>query len=269
MTRSHSTKQTLCALLATGCLVSTAPAFATISGVDTELNGDFNLSPLSYGSSGTLYLSALLYVGDFASALQPKDQVLGSGLSYDYNVSGLGTNVVDIVYTISNTNPGTEDFDAFNDLRFMINAQVDGSNTFMDNVALNWPVASVPGDPDNYQVEVFDLFDDLKSKMQSAGQVSGVNNCVSPCDADFGLQWNRSTLAGGGSESWVVALRLVDDASLVTGEGRFLLATSADTAGTLLYVGNPQLVPIPASYGLLLGALGILGFLRKRKSMGM
>ena len=253
-------KKTTLALAAAASCALAIPALANISGTDTDLNGDFN-GGLSYGSTGVAFVSALLYVGDLASTQQPKDQVLGTSLGYSYSVIGLGSPVVDIVYSFTN---GLAD--TWTDLRFMVNVQPDGSNSFSDTVSEHWLAKQAldPNEPDRREVQDFAF--NLKSSMQATHRVNnGTNGCGgAACDADTALEWDLPSLAP--SASWEVRLRLVDDPSLLTGNGRYLQVTSANSAGTVLYIGNPTLVPEPESYAMLLAGLGVLGFMRIRRA---
>jgi hypothetical protein len=248
------------ALAAALVLASAGPALGTIilPGGNTEGNGDFNLSPFAYGVSGSAYLSALLYVGDLGGTLQPADQVSGTALTYmPPNPSGLGTSVVDLAYTITNTSPSF----SWSDLRFLIYLDPNGNNvSFTDLIEENWPAKSA-GDPDKRQIGADALLNPIKPAMQSAGGVlDGANACVGACDTDFGFEWDRASLAPG--ESWTIDFRMVDDAALVIG-GRYARATSSDGSGTL-FAGNPQ-VPEPQAYAMLLASLGLLAVLRVRK----
>ncbi len=69
----------------------------------------------------------------------------------------------------------------------------------------------------------------------------------------------------GAGETWNINVTLIDDPSLVVG-GRYLTATSLGPNGTQIIFGNPQLVPEPETYAMLLAGLGLLAFLRMRRT---
>jgi hypothetical protein len=253
------------AFAATILLALSAPALAniTLPGGDSEGNGDFNLSPFEYGSTGTGYLSTLLFVQSLGGTLQPADQVSGiPGLQYSYTTppAGLGSPVVEIVYSLVNNSAVT-----LTNLRFMFNLQPDGSPSFQDVVEVNWP-AKGAGDPDRFQVEDLNSAADfLKNTIASNnGVTDGLNNCgLAVCDADFALQWDRASLAPG--ERWDIALRLVDDSDLVIG-GRYLHAIADPANGTEIVFGNPTLIPETQAYVMLLAGLALLALLRMRRT---
>lgn len=254
-TMRHLTAAAVAALVCAG----PAAAAITLPGGDTEFNGDFSLSPFSYGETGTAFVSTLLSVSGLSGVQQPALQVTGTTLGYSYSApSGLGSSVVQILYSFTNTG-----LDPWSDLRFMANVQVDGDFvSFQDVASWNWPAGSA-GDPDGRQIGDFVADPDpVLSQMQTNnGVLDGVDTCGGTCDADFGLEWRRATLGAG--ETWTIGLTLVDDPSLVIG-GRYLSAQSVTSSTTHLVVGNPQLIPEPQTYAMLLAGLGLLAFLRMR-----
>jgi hypothetical protein len=253
-TMRHLTAAAVAALVCAG----PAGAAITLPGGDTLSNGDF--AAFSYGETGSAYVSTLLSVSGLLGVQQPALQVTGTTLDYSYSgPNGLGSPVVRIEYSFTNSG-----LDPWSDLRFMVNVQPDGDfATFEDIAGWNWPAAS-PGDPDRRQIGVF-VVDPVLSQMQANnGVLDGVDTCGGTCDADFGLEWRRATLAAG--ETWTIGLTLVDDPTLVIG-GRYLSARSAaNPTTTHLVVGNPQLVPEPRTYALLLAGLGLLAFMRMRRT---
>jgi hypothetical protein len=230
-------------------LLPAGTAFAALS-IGTDLGGG-SLQNVGYGSTGLAsQVSPLLFVKELASTQPPVVQVSGTPLTYSASYSGAGTSVLDLTYTIANTSASA----SFTDLRFMLDTQPDGSPSFRDVVSESWG-AKIAGDPDARQVQ--DLLPDLSNALLTSmaagnGVIDGSNPCVGACDADFGLQWNHATLGPG--ESWTINVKLVDDPSLVIG-GRYLMATSFDTAGTQLVFGNAQLVPEPQTFALLAAGL--------------
>jgi hypothetical protein len=264
-------KQLQAALLAASLLPAGA-ALAAIS-VGTDL-GNGALLDLDYGATGNVtQVTPLLFFSEVAGTQPPQAAIGGiPWLSFNAVVSGQGTSVLDMTFTLSNTSAGA---DVATDLRFMVIAQPDGDGqlglgaSFLDAVSESWG-APIAGDPNARQVVPL-LFDLSNSMVGSAAAANGLSDGLPPaaciggavCDTEFGLQWNLPSLGAG--ETWTVNVKLVDDPSLVIG-GRYLLATSADTADTALFFGNVHVIPEPQTYAMLLAGLGLLAFLRMRKT---
>jgi hypothetical protein len=246
------------AALAAACFIPAGGAFAAIS-IGTDLGGG-SFQNVGYGATGVAsQVSPFLYVKELASTQAPPTQVSGTALTYNATFSGAGSSALEIVYTLQNTGGS-----AFTDLRFMVNAQADGSGSFNDTATEAWG-AAIAGDPDKRQIQsILDFPNDTLATLipVNNGVTEGPNPCVAACDVDLGLQWNRATLGAG--ETWTIRVKLVDDPALVIG-GRYLTATSADTAGTALVFGNPTLVPEPQTYALVLAGLGLISWLRMRR----
>lgn len=258
------------ALVAAAGVFAATPASAAIT-IGTDLGGG-DLLNVGYGTTGIASMvRPLLFVSQLADTQVAATQAgTTTDLDFSPSVTGAGTSMLDLVYNFSNIGTTT----TFTDLRFMLNVQPDGDGavsfpTFMDNVTESWG-AKIAGDPDGREVALFDLTTPLVNQMQIAnGLTDGANACgAAPCDADFGLQWNRASLAPG--ETWSIHVKLVDDPSLVGPGGRYLVATSANTADTQLFVGNIQAVPEPETYAMMFGGLGLLGLqlARRRRRQG-
>jgi hypothetical protein len=221
----------------------------TLPGGDVLFDGSFD--GVHYGATGVGYVSPLLFVGDLGATRDPQSHALLTNLTYSYADSGLGTPMMAITYTILN-----EDASAFSDLRFMLDVQADGSDSFADTVNVLWGAAAA-GDPDAFQVSDFSAPGGiLKEAAIANGALDGTDACGAlPCDVDFGLQWSLASLGSG--QSWVITVGLSDDGSALS--GRLLRARSADTADTELTLsGVAQVIPEPGSGALVLTGLGIL-----------
>ena len=236
-------------------------AAAAITGTDTLLDGSFN--QLGFGADGRMNVTPLLYVGDFGATDVAATQVLGSELSYAYAVSGFGTPVLDLLYTVTN-DPGASA--PFSDLRFLLNVRVRGEPGAGDiATAVGFGAPVQPGQPEQFQV--FDAAALGPGSIERMRSANGLNGSVAGacggagCATDLGLQWNRASLAPG--ESWQIAVQLVDDPSLVAG-GRYLSTLSAGAGAQALLVGNVALVPEPETYAMLGAGLGLLASWRLR-----
>jgi hypothetical protein len=255
--------------------VSLFPAGGALAAINVGTNlGNGALLDLDYGATGNVtQVTPLLFFSEVAGTQPPQAAIGGiPWLSFNAAVSGEGTSVLDMTFTLSNTSAGG---DVATDLRFMVIAQPDGDGqlglaaSFLDSVSESWG-APIAGDPNARQVIPL-LFDLSNSMVGSAAAANGLANGPPPaacagiavCDAELGLQWNLASLGAG--QTWTVNAKLVDDPSLVIG-GRYLLATSADTADTALFFGNVHVIPEPQTYAMLLAGLGLLAFLRMRKT---
>lgn len=237
-------------------LLAAAPsrALVTLPGGDLLLDGAFD--EVAYGATGLAWVSPLLFVGDLGTTRDPQSHALLTNLDYQYAVAGLGTPRMSVTYTILNSDPAP-----FSDLRFMLEVQADGSDSFLDAVQMVWD-APANGDPVAFQVSDFSApGGDLKESAIANGLLDGTNACAAaPCDVDFALQWSLASLAAG--QSWVITVGLSDDGSALS--GRLLRADSVDTAGTHLTLsGVDTVVPEPGSRALVLAGLAILCVVRR------
>jgi hypothetical protein len=247
----------LAAALTALALLAPLPAGAAINGSDP---GDGSFSNLGYGLTGNAFVTPFLFVGDLAATDTPTSLLLGvANLTYSAAASGLGSSVVEVAYSFTNNS----DSFTWTTLRFMLDVQADGNLSFSDVAAQSWE-APIAADPDKRQVSDF-LANPLATQIVSNNGLIDAAPACNPCDFDGGLEWDLATL--GPNQTWTINVKLVDDASLVlAGPGRYLSATSSEAAGTTLIFGNPQLVPEPETYALLLAGLGLLAFQRMRKT---
>jgi hypothetical protein len=224
----------------------TAQGAVLLSGGDIWTNGDFD--DISYGATGLAYVKPYLFVGDLASTNKPDYLATITNLDYSYQLSGSGSSMMQVTYSITNN-----DALPFTDLRFMVDVQADGSDSYNDIPTGTWP-AQDSGDPDQYQVVDWSL-DDLPTLMVSNNSLNGTDTCGGAvCDVDFGLQWNLPSLAPG--VEWQIVIGLSDDG--LTLSNRYLQASSFDTANTVLTFSGTAatVVPLPAS--VILFASGFL-----------
>ena len=234
-----------------------AHSAVTLPGGDTLLNGGFD--EINYGATGLAYVTPFLYTGDLAVTESPVDTATTTSLSYDYSVTGLGSSLTTIRYTIGNAGPAT-----FSDLRFIVDVQPDGSGSFNDQrvIVPNPWAAATAGDPDQYQVADF-FTDNLSSDLVFNNGLNGSDTCGGNCDVEFALQWNLAQILPG--EIWSIVVGLSDDAQCLS--SRYLQAVSVDTPNTALtFSGQASVVPLPASFVFMASALaGLFGFSRRRR----
>ena len=226
----------------------------TLPGGDLWLNGDFD--EINYGLTGLAYVKPFLFVGDLAATDKPSNVAAVTNLDYGYQFSGLGTPMLTVTYSITNN-----DAAAFNDLRFMVDVQADGSGSFNDTPTVVWPAQGMGG-PDHYQVE--DWFSvDLPTEIIANNGLNDIDACGGlVCDVDFGLQWNLASIAPG--QTWQIVIGLSDNGSTLS--NRFLQATSWDTTSTeLTFSGNASVIPLPAAAWLFgSGLLGLVVAARRK-----
>jgi len=222
---------------------ASVPAAMLLPGGDVLLNGA--LDELDYGATGTAFVTPYLYLGDLAAVNAPSLHAAVTLLDYGYTLDGLGGGGLTITYSLTN-----QDSEAFDDLRFIVDVQADGSGSFRDFAEVFWPAAS-PGDPDGYQVA--DFFEDLPSQIAANDGLDGSDTCDgAPCDVELALQWNLASLAPGAT--WQIVVGLSDDGSSLS--DRRIVATSVDTGATVLTLsGAANLVPEPAPSMLVAGAI--------------
>lgn len=243
-------------------LAAAGPAGAVINlgpQGDNLLNGAFN--QLSFGAAGRANVIPLLYVGDLGDTGSAKSFVDGTDLSFDYGITGIGTSLVTVTYTIANDEFGGG---AFSDLRLMVATRAKGDPAALDTAApVGFGGATGPGQA--AQFRIFDAAaagDPPVTQIINADNLNGTNACGAGCLPEMALQWNRASIDSG--ESWTVTFQLTDDPSLMAG-GRFLQSTSLAAGGAALIVGNPVPVPEPGTYALLFAGLGMLALARKRR----
>jgi hypothetical protein len=220
---------------------------------DDLLNGAFN--QMRFGVAGSMNVLPLLYVGDLGDTGPARSFLLGTDLSFDYQVAGIGTSVVTVTYQVTN-----DEFSSgpFTDLRLMVSTRTKGEPGALDTAeAIGFGGAAAAGDPAQFRIFDFDApGDPPSSQIINADALNGTNACgAGGCYPEMALQWNLPSIAPG--ETWTVSFLLVDDPALVVG-GRYVQSTSLGSSGQQLVFGNPLLVPEPGTYVLMLAGLGTL-----------
>jgi hypothetical protein len=173
-------------------------------------------------------------------------------LQYGFSVTGEGSSLMKVDYTISNTSQT----DSFNQLRFMLVTNPDGDSVnFLDPVSETWG-APVSGDQNRREAREFsDPSSTLFAGFQLNGNLTeGTDACLSgaDCDATVGLQWNAPLL--GPRQTLLVSIGPSDDGQHLS--SRFIDVTavnSPNTTLTLSGVASISTVPVPLS-GLLFGS---------------
>lgn len=232
----------------------------------TSTNG--GMENIAYGNGGNIFqLQPMLFVQGLGSANDPLSiATLNPALQYSFSVTGEGSSLMKINYSISNKSST----DSFSQLRFMLFTNPDGDSVnFIDKVAETWGAAAI-GDPDSREAREFsDPSATLLSKFQLNGALTeATDGCLTGagCDATVGLQWNAAELKP--NETWLVSIGLSDDGQHLSSRFIDVIAVNAaDTTLTLSGVASITAVPVPFS-GLLFGS-GLMalaaGMRRRRK----
>lgn len=231
--------------------------------------GDGSFIDVNYGdpaATGLAYVTPFLYAGGLLDS--PGNIDTATLLSYSYSVSGLGSNLMQVTYSVTNDD-SVDISDTFGELRFIVDVDPNGNlaadpvGGFTDTVNVQWGPIAI-GDPDNFQVDVFEFGGGLKDSIISNNGLDGTNTCPGDtCDVEFGLQWNLFSLAPGAT--WSITIGLADDDSTLS--SRYLQAFSADgpnTSLTLSGAASTSVVPLPASVYLLGSGLAGLFFIGGR-----
>lgn len=237
-------------------LLCAAPALAAFNlpGGDVWLDGSFQ--GMTYGVAGVANLTPRLYIGEFASTLPPFDQIIGTGLEFNYAPPVFGASVLTVTYTLTNN-----DFDAWHDLRFFLDLKAKGQPAAQDVASVvGFGVPPKLGEPDQFRVFDFDAAGDKPLQLiEGANSLSGASAaaCAVGCYTDLALQWNLPELPVG--QTWQITATLVDNPALVGG-GRYLTATTLGADGTQVAFGSVLAVPEPETYLTMLAGLGLLGW---------
>lgn len=262
-------RNSLSVLSASGTLLLTSLLVAPSSHANIQLSGgdiflDGSFQGMSYGISGVANLVPRLYVGEFASTVPPFDQIIGTGLEFDYVTSGFGTPTFTVTYRLTNNDVGGP----FNDLRFFLDLKTKGQSGANDQGAVQgFGGPASAGAPDQFQIFDFDALGDKPLQLIETSNMlngSAAAACSTGCYTDLALQWNKPTLLVG--ETWQITVTLTDNLGLIS-SGRYLTASTLGLDNTQIAFGAIQLVPEPETYMMLLAGLGLVGMMvRNRKN---
>jgi hypothetical protein len=243
-------------------------AQATIGSPDSASSAG-DLTNLSYGSTGNVFdFHPFLYVQGLSSADSPPSvTALNPALSFGYSISGLGTDLATVTYTVHNGSASS----SFDKLRFWVVVNPDGDqNSFIDRVTQNWGAATLTG-PVAREAQAFD-FDPFNSITSRAIANSGLTDsapsaaCVAAagCDAVMAMQWNADHLLAG--QNFTIRVGLSDDGRTLS--SRNLTAHSVDNLATALTFSGFSTVaaiPEPSSWALFVAGIAGISSLASRR----
>jgi len=253
------------ALLASALLAGTAAHAVVGAPASSDTSGI--MGDIAYGATGNVFeLIPRLFVQGVGGARLPTAITTENPLlEYGFSVSGAGTNLLTIDFSVRNTSPG----ESFSDLRFMLFANPDGGADFMDVVTEKWSGAAA-GDPVRREARMPDALNGILSRIAITNNLTETPSAMDTdctggagCDANVALQWNAALLEPG--KTMLVRVGLSDDGQALS--SRFLTISSASNAGTALtFSGQVQVVPEPGTTALMLaGLLGVGALVQRRR----
>ena len=266
--RASRTTLLAAALLASGAAQAVLqPSLVEVDGELGAITASGDLNRFLYGAGGMVYdLRPMLSVNLLGSPASPQE-VAGRNvaLQFGFSSSGVGTNLLTLAYEIRNLSSS----ESFQDLRFMVYANPDGSALdFQDVVTEQWG-AKAARDPDRRAVRAFDSGDLLLGSFAATRELADAapaGACAAAgCDATLGMQWNTATL--GPNQMLRVRIGLSDDGSALS--SRWLLATAAGDPGSALTLsGTAEVlaVPEPGIAAMLAVGLEVLALRRRQLS---
>lgn len=258
--------------VAAAVLLACMGAHAAVS-TPSGQNAAGDLEGITYGPTGAgnvFQFQPFLFVQGLGNANSPSSvAALNSALSFEYSISGAGTNLMTVQYSITNKSAS----DSFSNLRFWVVANPDGDQTdFVDRLTETWgPQGALDPVARESQPFTFNPSDNIASRaIVNIGLTNGAPEagCASSsgCDGVFALQWNAPTLAAG--QRFVARVGLSDNGSTLS--SRFLTATAVNSANTALtFSGTAQVqaVPEPSAVAMMLAGAGVIATaLRRRRS---
>ena len=244
----------------TTLLAGALPAHAAMSLNTNYGSGDLDLN---YGGTGITGIEGY-FSGEFGILTAASiDSIIG--LDFDFVMSGEGTDSMRLTYTLSNdaSSPNT-----FN-INFIALADPNGDGLFSEDLATTvWPATANIEEPDGWAAD--DFFDgNLHQRVQLQGELNDTDNCSSPCDLLFAMEWDLGTLNPG--DAMAITVMLSEAGNHIS--DRYLVSSLDDGAGGKI---SPELtmsgvasavVPVPGAGVLLISALTCLvGLGRKRHS---
>jgi hypothetical protein len=243
-------------------------AQATIGSPDSASSAG-DLTNLSYGSTGNVFeFHPFLYIqGLSLPAAPPSVTALNPALSFGYSISGLGTDLATVTYTIHNGSASS----SFDKLRFWVVVNPDGDqNNFIDRVTQNWGGATLTG-PVAREADAADgdPFSSIGSRAISNNGLtdsapSAACAAATGCDAAMAMQWNADHLLAG--QNFTIRVGLSDDGRTLS--SRSLTAHAVDNLATNLTLSGFSTVatiPEPSSWALFVAGIAGISSLASRR----
>jgi hypothetical protein len=251
------------------CAGGTAQAIVGAPGV-SDAGGA--LADIPYGGSGNVFqLQPMVFIAGLGAPDDPLSVVtLNSALSFAHGVSGAGSSLLQVHYTIDNLSP----VQSFSDLRFMVFLNPDGEPAqFLDQAGEGWG-AALPGEPAAREWQAFSLdpLDSILARFRvnatlADGAPTGDCAGAAGCDLTAALQWNSPQL--GPMQRLTVTLGLSDDGQSLS--SRWISATGVGSSDTVLTVSGlaaVTAVPDAPRWATLLAGLSLLGaWLRRQRGV--
>jgi hypothetical protein len=209
---------------------------------------------LDYGSAGIATVTAR-FIGPFG--IETPDVVGNNvtGLDFDYQLSGDGTNLMEIQYRLTNVSASS----SFN-LGFIVKVDPDGNGLFSFDRGEATIGSVAMGEATRWEID--SAAGNINPNIVASGSLDNTNNCTVECDLSYALQWSLGILDPG--KVAIIRIGLSDNGQSLS--SNFLNAISVDNGEKLTLSGVAAVVPLPSALPLLFSGLVGIGWLGRRKA---